>query len=310
MLQQCWETFAPSHLFAAPSCTPWSIASSGKNPSSRELERRSELPILECIHDSMMAQIDCHRGFTIEQPHGSAMLKDSPIARLSQQPGVKTVRFDQCMLGAQDEGQQPVKKATSFLTNRRWRRVVKRCDGHRGKPHGILQGRFRGCSRTAMAAVYPKRLCQAVAQDLWAILRGDKELTVKPWPATLFGTSAVLYSCERCQLGRAAPPGCEHTMIPGECRMGQPALRADRAQAPATATPKARAEAPAVQPDASVAADAPSSYSAPSSGPRMSRVDLEASRAPSSSWPAVVTTPASPWKCTTLWFSTWSLVCT
>ncbi|OLP86389.1 hypothetical protein AK812_SmicGene32497 [Symbiodinium microadriaticum] len=35
----------------------------------------SELPILECIHDSMMAQIDCHRGFTIEQPHGSAMLK-------------------------------------------------------------------------------------------------------------------------------------------------------------------------------------------------------------------------------------------
>ena len=275
MLQRCWETFAPSHLFAAPSCTPWSIASSGKDPSARELERRSELPTLEFIHDSMMAQIDCHRGFTIEQPHGSAMLKDSPIARLLQQPGVKTVRFDQCMLGAQDESQQPVKKATSFLTNRRWRRVVKRCDGHRGKPHGILQGRFRGCSRTAMAAVYPKRLCQAVAQDLWAILRGDKEFPVKPWPPTLFGTSAVLYSCERCQLGRAAPPGCEHTMIPGECRMGQPALRAARAQDSVAATPKARPAAPAVLPDVPAAADAPSASSAPSSGPRMSRVDLE-----------------------------------
>ena len=157
LLKECQETFGPTHIFASPSCTPWSIASAQKDPHARDLDRRRELPTLEFVHDSMMLQHNNNHGFTLEQPFGSDMLKASPISRLLLHAGIKVARLDQCMLGSQDEQQRPIRKATVFVTNRRWQRTLKRCNGHRGHPHGQLQGQYKGCSRTAMAAVYPKR---------------------------------------------------------------------------------------------------------------------------------------------------------
>ena len=168
------------------------------------------------------AQRNEGRAFTLEQPLGSAMLTDSPIARLFDHEGIAKQRLDQCMLGAQDEAQQPVRKATAFLSNRRWRGILKRCGGHKGKPHGILQGQLHGINRTAMAAVYPRKLCKLFAQDLARILRQDGLRRCLVWPRSLFWMHGFFYSCQRCQLGRSAPPGVEHTFVPGECRYGQP----------------------------------------------------------------------------------------
>ena len=53
----------------------------------------------------------------------------SPTARLFDHEGITKQRLDQCMLGAQDEAHQPVRKTTAFLSNRRWRNDLKRCGG-------------------------------------------------------------------------------------------------------------------------------------------------------------------------------------
>ena len=267
LLQQAHQAFVPDHVFASPSCTPWSIASSGKDKAKRDEERRAELPTLEFLHDISLSQHNQDRGFTLEQPRSSAMLRESPVAELINHAGVRIQRMDQCMLGAQDECQRPIKKTTAFLSNRRWRRTLKRCNGHKGLPHGELQGRFKGCCRTALAAVYPKRMAQLMGQDLWAMLRADKASHCPPWPRTLFWAHGIYYTCERCQLGRAAPSGCEHTMVPGECRYGQPSMRQARARPEApprtsTTTPTAPTTSDAVAPSASVT-------------PRMARSDLE-----------------------------------
>ena len=223
------------------------------------------IPTLEFLHDLSLSQHSQDRGFTLEQPFSSAMLKDSPVAKLLNHPGVRAPRLDQCMLGAVDEQQRPIRKATALLSNRRWRRTTKRCNGHKGAPHGKLQGRFKGCCRTALAAVYPKRMAQAMAQDLWSILRADKATICLKWPRSLFWAHGIYYTCERCQLGRAAPPGCEHTMVPGECRYGQPARQQARAR------PDAQPPTPSTTSPA-----APSDAGSPSAAPaRMARSDLE-----------------------------------
>ena len=218
LLHECLVEFEPDMLFGAPSCGPWSVASANKDPSKRLDDRNRELPTLDFLSDSMLRQHDQGRAFTAEQPFGSDMFKSSPMARLLAHEGVRLQRFDQCMLGAQDETGRPVRKATGFMSNRSWKHIRKRCNGHKGQPHGLLQGRWNGCNRTALAAVYPKRFCHAFGQDLWALLRADGATSRKSWPRSLFWLREFLYSCQRCQLGRGCPAHIEHTFVPGECR--------------------------------------------------------------------------------------------
>ena len=239
LLHECLTEFKPDMLFGAPSCGPWSVASSNKDPVKRLEDRNRELPTLEFLHDKMLWQHDQGRAFATEQPFGSDMFKSSPMARLLNHEGVRLQRLDQCMLGAQDETGRPVRKATGFLSNRLWRHIRKRCNGHKGRPHGVLQGRWNGCNRTALASVYPKRFCHAFGQDLWTLLRAAGATSRKTWPRSLFWLHELYYSCQRCQLGRGCPAHIEHTFVPGECRMGQPAIRASRespSTPPATST--------------------------------------------------------------------------
>ena len=235
LLRQCQEVFAPDHLFAAPNCGPWSVATAGRDPGKRQADRCSELPTLEYLQEACLWQHNEGRGFTVEQPLSSAMFSDSPMSRLLEHEGIWKQRLDQCVLGAVDEHGRPIRKSTAFYSNRRWRGVLKRCGGHKGQPHGALQGKWAGLNRTTIAAVYPRRLCHQVSQDLQFILRKVDRAHCRPWPRKLWYVHGLYYSCERCQLGRSAPPGCEHTLVPGECRYGQPSLRGQGR--PATARP-------------------------------------------------------------------------
>ena len=105
------------------------------------------------------------------------------------------------MLGAHDEHGKPVRKSTVFYSNRRWHGILKRCGGHKGQGHGILQGKWAGLDRTTMAAVYPRRLCQQFCQDLMYMLKKVDRAATHPWPRQLWWASGFFYSCERCQLG-------------------------------------------------------------------------------------------------------------
>ena len=143
LLQECHYEFQPEHLFAAPSCGPWSVASANKAPDLREADRQAEMPMLHFLKEILFRQRNDGKGFTLEQPFGSAMLRHEPMVRLFDLEKVKKFRLDQCMLGAVDELHRPVKKTTALVSNRAWRQLPKRCNGHRGQEHGVLKVLWR-----------------------------------------------------------------------------------------------------------------------------------------------------------------------
>ena len=116
------------------------------------------------------------------------------------------------MLGATDEYQQPIQKATALVPNFKWKKTSKRCSGHRGKLHGQLQGKKSGINRTALAAVYPRSMCQHMCHDVISCLNESRQLRL---------AACHFYKCEKCRLGKAAPPGLEHSLLPGECHHGR-----------------------------------------------------------------------------------------
>ncbi|CAJ1354418.1 unnamed protein product [Effrenium voratum] len=63
------------------------------------------------------------------------------------------------MHGAVNEKGIFVQKGTGFGSNIRWKKTTLRCSGHNGVGHAHLQGQVNGINRTAMSAVYPKRMC-------------------------------------------------------------------------------------------------------------------------------------------------------
>ena len=152
LLRECQETFFPDHLMAAPNCGPWSVATAGRDPGKRQADRSAELPALEYLYEACLWQDREGHGFTVEQPLSSAMFNDSPMSRLLRHETVTKQRLDQCMLGAQNETGKPVRKATAFYSNRRWRGILKRCGGHKGQGHGVLQGKWAGLNRTFILA--------------------------------------------------------------------------------------------------------------------------------------------------------------
>ena len=163
---------------------------------------------------------------------GSAMLKDpmSPMAGLPRLPGVRKLQqVHQCAHGCNDNG-APVKKATAMVANVKMNRTAKRCNGHHGVQHAVLQGSVGGINRTAMAAVYPMRMCRAIVEDVWKFTQREKQ-NFKKWPNELLLMVTHGYECERCTMGRAALPWMEHTFIPGQCRYGRhPAGEGPRAR--------------------------------------------------------------------------------
>ncbi|CAE7553108.1 RE1, partial [Symbiodinium sp. CCMP2456] len=209
LLQQVHRQFSPDHLFASPSCTPWSVASASKDKARRDEERRSELPTLELLHDMSLSQRNQDRDFTLEQPHSSAMLRESPIVKLLNHSGVRIQRMDQCMLGATDELQRPVRKATAFLSNRR-AGVAPSSDAMATKgPHGELQGRFKGFvgHPSCGQGLYVSYLAEDITGPFKFLARsGDysrvslevhSSLTIRPEPQ-LYLKAAMMQLIESC----------------------------------------------------------------------------------------------------------------
>ena len=228
MLRQAQEEFQPGYLHCAPDCAPWSVSSTSKDPKTRYAERMQARPSTQMVDEMCAKQSKHSRGYNVEQPFGSSMWQeDLPenALRLSRlQDYRRRQRIDQCMHGATDENKQPVQKATGFGSNVKWSKTALRCNGHHGVPHAQLRGQVPGgVSRTSMAAVYPRSMCQRMRQDIVDYLYKNNLLKIKTWPEELkHFTVDHYYSCIRCQLGRACPPDEPHTFVPKECRYGAP----------------------------------------------------------------------------------------
>ena len=220
-LLKVFNVMKPGVIFASPRCKFHSTASNTMDPEKKALGRQEDESGLEFVKKVFVQQAHQKRGYAAEQPWGSTLWNESPL-KPEELPGCRNKqRCDQCMLGASDEHQQPIQKATGLISNFKFRKTCKRCSGHRGKPHAHLQGKLGGLNRTSLAAVYPRGMCQEMCKDVIAYLEAFRLLKTSAWPRSLQHVwHSHMYKCLRCQLGRASPQGIEHSLIPGECRHG------------------------------------------------------------------------------------------
>ena len=220
MLDEAYDVCRPDFLMCTPRCKFYSISSSRRDRRDLLRDREKERPALVYMQNKLAQQVQRKKYYVLEQPWSSAMWTESLMIHNQQFHGYrKAKRTDQCAFGACDEHRQPVLKATSLEANFKLRVAVRRCNGHRGVPHTPLQGQHNGINRTAMAAVYPQRFCKALIEDVIHTIAPHGGL--RPKILHSLAQTAIYYKCERCELGRAALPGTEHTYIPGECRYGR-----------------------------------------------------------------------------------------
>ena len=99
-----------------------------------------------------------------------------------------------------------VTRRTGQSTNRLACRRTRRCGTLFDAAKGILVNvEFYNLQPTASAAVYPQQLCKAILKDV-------KKFTAAQERAS----HLVCHKCSKCKLGRGAPVGTEHTLVPRE----------------------------------------------------------------------------------------------
>ena len=207
MLLEAQKQMRPDVLMLSPSCGPWSTSANRLTAEDCERLREEERNTLNFIKKLAKNQVDEGRGVLIENPWGSALWTKSVLANMENEiSGFRPKqRADQCAYGAVDEKGKPIQKATGLQANFSIRNSTHRCRGHR-QGHGVLQATYKGMNRTTLAAVYPHQFCRAMIKDVKKFIAADKE------------SYFIGYKCQKCALGKGAPPGTEHTLIPRECR--------------------------------------------------------------------------------------------
>ena len=183
-------------LFGAPSCGPWSSSSSFKDPSAREADGRAELPTTNDVSSvsAFLWQRNEGRGFTVEQPWRSATRTDSPTARVFHHECIFKQRLDQCTLRAQDEAQQPLRKASGFLSNRRWCVPLKRCGGRNGRPRSPRSSQWDQSHGKGYGVPLQSHLLKTFGVFFDKMQDGLQRGPV--WLRSLFWMHGVFYSCE------------------------------------------------------------------------------------------------------------------
>ena len=201
MLLEMQNTCKPQMIMLSPSCGPWSTSANRLSPEDRQRLQTEERNTLVFVKKLAANQEEHGRGFVLENPWGSSLWKHSPLASLEHELANcrPKQRADQCAYGAVDETGKPIQKATGLQANFSIRSSTRRCRGHR-QGHGVLQATFQGKNRTTLAAVYPHQFCRALIKDF-------KKFASKNVKSYFIG-----YKCQKCALGKDAPPGTEHTL--------------------------------------------------------------------------------------------------
>ena len=109
-LLKVFSVMKPGVIFASPRCKFHSTASNTMDPEKKARGRQEDEPGLEFVKKAFVQQAHHGRGYAAEQPWGSTLWNDSPL-KPEELPGCRNKqRCDQCMLGASDEHQQPIRK--------------------------------------------------------------------------------------------------------------------------------------------------------------------------------------------------------
>jgi hypothetical protein len=223
------EQMKPKIIFTAMDCRVWSVA--GRRRHDLHDARAREIPYLKWIFRINKLQADAGLVFINENPLGSAIWTDSPLARNSSLRGYKSKqRCHQCQHGAVNEEGVPVQKGTRFDANVRLRHSCLICNGHRSSDgsrldHASLNSRAVGSKlpRTAMAAMFPVKLARALVKDVVICLKSKEFIGDYGNPkesfevSTLAETLGVATSEELRPLSNLNVPVSKSTSPPPDC---------------------------------------------------------------------------------------------
>ena len=166
LIDQLYSRFKPAVTIAEPRCKHWSKSGNRRDPVLTQSLRDEELPTLRYLSKRIVAEVNQDHQCLLENPKGSAIWWDSPLASLEWHNHMKRYHTCQChyMRGIPDGERH--KKETSLLTNMKLKQSIAYCTCTRG--HIQLQGTdtHNHVSRTAAAALFPHRFCQALSTDI------------------------------------------------------------------------------------------------------------------------------------------------
>ncbi len=161
----------PRHLMISPPCTVFSQMQrsnvSRRKDTNKWCRRYAEgVELFNFALELAEIQQTGGRFFTIEHPSGASSWKLPQCEKFFHMSDVKFAVFHQCVFGAKTKFfKMPTLKPTALLTNSPSVYAAfheKFCRG-RHSFHARVHGSEGGMTRTAHAAIYPRKFCSALA---------------------------------------------------------------------------------------------------------------------------------------------------
>ena len=173
-LKHLLTVYTPTVLFGAPTCAPWSNASTTFDHEVKEIVREEELVVFRFFSSCCVFQWEAGRFYLYEQPKSSELLRTRESVALCNRTNSSDNICCMCMHDLRDPyTKKPNMKATTLrgtviLTDRtnRW------CD------HSHVHQQLKGCLpngvlRTSVAQTYTSTFCKRVARDIMHFIKGD-----------------------------------------------------------------------------------------------------------------------------------------
>ena len=178
-LKELLLTHKPRFIHAAPLCSPWSTANTTMDHSTKELIQKQQLQAFEFFVELCVIQHRHGRGFGVEQPAGSSLLRTKAGLKLLELGAVDSM-IHMCQHDLKDPvNHKPVMKPTIVRATHGVisANVARKCPGNH--EHQQLQGRLPGTNklRTAVAQEYTKPFCCRYSSDVKRYIRGIKNGT-------------------------------------------------------------------------------------------------------------------------------------
>ena len=149
---------------AAPNCALWGTMTANMDKDLLHARRQQEEPGLFFLALVCFLQYLMGRLFIVESSGASKIFMESALKCLQElQP--HTSQLDQCMYGAA-QGEVPIRKHSKFVSDFSLTGMNTRCD--KTHSHQQLRGSGPQGSRTASAAQYPTKLCDAILDSITA----------------------------------------------------------------------------------------------------------------------------------------------
>ena len=172
-------TEKPMLVVGTPMCTAFSallaLSTAKRDPEAVKRQITRARVHLAFMCELYELQVRAGRYFLHEHPQAATSWQMEEVIRVLGLKRVQRVSCHQCQYGAEHENGQPIRKATSFMSNSPYilGELQRKCQGRHGQCSRKEGGKHALCMGRAarLAAIFPLRLCTA-------ILRGfSKQLT-------------------------------------------------------------------------------------------------------------------------------------